>query len=115
MLYLEACYKAGKKELAEKVRQSLRKDMEQQKKYYLAMNGGNTPDISPAGADNNDPMFRSMLMEYRINEAMMIVLEELEKKYAPETLTKQPTTENPGQTVTNTAKPDTAAVKDTNK
>ena len=115
MLYLEACYKAGKKELAEKVRLSLRKDMEQQRKYYISMNKGITPDISPAGADNNDPMFRSMLMEYRINEAMMIVLEELEKKYAPETLTKQPTTENPGQTVTNTAKPDTAAVKDTNK
>ena len=81
MLYLEACYKAGKKELAEKVRLSLRKDMEQQRKYYISMNKGITPDISPAGADNNDPMFRSMLMEYRINEAMMIVLEELEKKY----------------------------------
>ena len=114
MLYLEACYKAGKKELAEKVRQSLRKDMEQQRKYYIAMNGGNTPDISQAGADNNDPMLRAMLMEYRINEAMMMVLDELEKNYAPETRVKT-NTENPAPTVTNTAKPDSGAKKDTNK
>ncbi|HEY6504469.1 MAG TPA: DUF2723 domain-containing protein, partial [Chitinophagaceae bacterium] len=34
LIYLEACYKAGKTELAEKVRKDVRKDLEQQKKYY---------------------------------------------------------------------------------
>ena len=114
LVYLEACYKAGKTELAEKIRQSIRKDMEQQRSYYIAMNGGNTPDISPSGADNNDPMFRAMLLEYRINEAMMIVLAELENRYAPQAKAGQPAVEKPGQTVTTTAKPDSGAVKDSN-
>ena len=34
LLYLEAAYKAGKTDLAEKVRLVMRKDLEQQKKYY---------------------------------------------------------------------------------
>lgn len=114
LLYLEACYKSGKTELAEKVRQSLRKDMEQQRAYYISMNGGSTPDISAAGADNNDPMFRSMLLEYRINEAMMIVLDELENRYAPQVKAKQPPVEtNPGQ-ITNKPGQDSSAGKDSN-
>jgi len=39
LVYLEACYKAGKTELAEKVRQEVRKDLEQQMDYYAAMGG----------------------------------------------------------------------------
>ncbi len=39
MLYLEACYKAGKAELAEKIRSSVRKDLEQQMDYYASMGG----------------------------------------------------------------------------
>ncbi|MFZ9388422.1 MAG: protein O-mannosyl-transferase family [Chitinophagaceae bacterium] len=113
LLFLEACYKAGKPELAEKVRQSLRKDMEQQKAYYIAMNGGNTPNISQMGSETNEPNFQGLMLEYRINEAMMIVLDEVEKKYAPEKQVKKPAVENPAPTINNTVKPDSAAQPDT--
>ena len=39
MVYLEACYKAGKSELAEKVRTALRKDLNQQFDYFAALGG----------------------------------------------------------------------------
>ncbi len=39
LVYLEACYKAGKTELAEKVRTALRKDLNQQFDYYAALGG----------------------------------------------------------------------------
>jgi hypothetical protein len=39
MVYLEGCYKAGKTELAEKVRAAVRKDLEQQFDYYAAIGG----------------------------------------------------------------------------
>lgn len=39
MVYLEGCYKAGKKELAEKVRAAVRKDLEQQFDYYATIGG----------------------------------------------------------------------------
>ncbi len=115
LLFLEACYKAGKKELAEKVRQSLRKDMEQQRAYYIAMNGGNTPNITEMGQLDNEPNFKALMLEYRVNEAQLIVLEEVEKKYAPETQAKQPAVENPAPTISNTARPDSAAGADTNR
>src|SRR5439155_12126861 len=34
LVFLEACYKAGKTDLAEKVRLEVRRDLEQQQKYY---------------------------------------------------------------------------------
>lgn len=39
MVYLEACYKAGKNELGEKVRTALRKDLSQQFDYFAALGG----------------------------------------------------------------------------
>ncbi len=39
MVYLEACYKAGKAELAEKVRTVLKKDLNQQFDYYASQGG----------------------------------------------------------------------------
>ncbi|HEX4876781.1 MAG TPA: DUF2723 domain-containing protein [Chitinophagaceae bacterium] len=39
MIYLEACYKAGKTELAEKVRAAIKKDLNEQMKYYGALGG----------------------------------------------------------------------------
>jgi len=79
------------------------------------MNGGNTPDITPAGETTNDPKIKGLIIEYRINEAMMMVLEEVEKRYAPETQVKQPAAETPNPTISNTAKPDSNKAKDTNK
>ncbi len=104
--YLEACYKAGKKDVAEKVRLALRKDLEQQKAYYIAMNGGNLPDLTRLGQDNNTSMFRAMITEYQINEALLVVLDEVEKRYSPEKQAKQPCTEKQAQPVENKAKPD---------
>jgi hypothetical protein len=101
LLYLEACYKAGKKDVAEKVRKALRKDIEQQRAYYIALNGGNIPNITQFGKEENTGLFEALTMEYRINEALMIVLDELEMKYAPETRPKpvtQPTPQPGGRT-----------------
>ncbi len=90
LLYLEACYKAGKADVAEKVRQILRKDLEQQKVYYISMNGGNTPNLTITGGEDNDPLFRVLISDYQINELLLMVLDEVEKKYAPQTQVKQP-------------------------
>lgn len=104
--FLEACYKADKKDVAEKVRLALRKDLEQQKAYYIAMNGGNLPDLTRLGQDNNTSMFRAMITEYQINEALLVVLDEVEKRYAPEKQSKQSGAENQAPPVENKAKPD---------
>ncbi|MCX8020218.1 MAG: DUF2723 domain-containing protein [Chitinophagaceae bacterium] len=108
LVYLEACYKAGKTELAEKVRQSLRKDLEQQRAYYVALNQGNPPNLN--NPDDNHPHFTNMILEYRINEAMLTALDEIEKKYAPQAKSK---TENGAPPAS--SKKDTTVKKDTTK
>ncbi|MBK7560239.1 MAG: DUF2723 domain-containing protein [Chitinophagaceae bacterium] len=102
MIYLEACYKAGKAELAEKLRLAIRKDLEQQKKYY--------DYIKDSRSDLFNGFERS---EAPINEAMLMVLEAVEKKYAPQVQTKTPT-EGP-TSITNTVKPDSAGKADSGK
>lgn len=79
ILYLEACYKAGKKELAEKVRKELRKDLEQQKRYYEFIR-----------AEKPEYFASFERTEYPLNEAMLEVLKAVERRYAPEVV--QPTT-----------------------
>jgi hypothetical protein len=99
ILYLEACYKAGKTDLAEKIRLAIRKDLEQQQKYYNYIKESK-PELYGGFERSEAP----------INEAMLVVLSEIEKKYAPETQQKTPT-EGP-TTIQNSAKPDSAAKKD---
>ena len=102
LLYLEACYKAGKTDLAEKVRLAIKKDLEQQTKYYAYIK------------DSRPELFGGFeRSEAPINEAMLAVLTAIEQKYAPQTQIK-PTTEGP-TTITNTAKPDSTKGKDTGK
>ncbi|MBS1655563.1 MAG: hypothetical protein JSU05_12000, partial [Bacteroidetes bacterium] len=100
LVYLEGCYKAGKTDIAEKVRKDLRRDLEQQKKYmdYLK-----TQDES---------YFKSLSNEYEINERMLIVLEAIEKKYAPQTQTNNKVETNGGQITTQAAD---SSKKDSNK
>jgi hypothetical protein len=74
LLYLEACYKAGKTELADKVRKDLRKDLEQQQAYYKY--------IEQDKPEYYNGFVRS---EAPINEAMLMVLGAIESKYAPQT------------------------------
>lgn len=106
MIFLEACYKAGKKELAEQYAKAIRKDLEQQRAYFIAINNGQKPIITQyGGSEDNSPMFQSLTTEYQINEALFMVLDDVEKKYAPE---KQPkATEIPNPTIDNPARPDT--------
>lgn len=102
LIYLEACYKAGKADVAEKVRLAIRKDLEQQKSYYKYIKD-NKPELYGGFERSEDP----------INEAMLMVLDAIEKEYAPQTQTKT-TTEGP-TTITNTANPDSLNKKDSVK
>jgi len=103
LLYLEGCYKAGKKDIAEKVRLATRKDLEQQKKYYDYIKS-NRPEFYGGFERSEAP----------INERMLIVLDAIEKKYAPQTQPKVNTTEIPG-TITNSVKSDSTKNKDSVK
>lgn len=94
LLYLEAAYKAGRTELADKIRKDLRKDMEQQKRYY-----DNLRDTRPE-------LYGSDLAgtEGPINDALLHVLDVIEQRYAnakPATTTVQ---EGPQQVITTAPK-----------
>ncbi len=103
LLYLEACYKAGKTDLAEKIRLALRKDLEQQQRYYNYIR-----DSKPQYYGGFE---RS---EAPINEIMLQVLDMVEKKYAPQVQTKSPTEGN-NPTIINQVNKDSGAKKDSNK
>jgi len=102
LIYLEACYKAGKADVAEKVRLALRKDLEQQRKYYAYIKNSK-PEFYGGYERSEDP----------INEALLAVLDAVEKKYAPQTQ-PAPATEGP-TTINNSANPDSLKQKDTSK
>jgi hypothetical protein len=72
IVYLEAAYKAGKMDLAEKIRLVVRKDLEQQKKYYDYMQR-DQPNLYTSLAGT----------EVFLNDVMLDVLIAVEKKYAP--------------------------------
>jgi hypothetical protein len=92
LLYLEACYKAGKTELAEKIRLAARKDLEQQKKYYDYLKN-NRPELFGGTLEGT---------EVYINDAMLTALDIIEKKYAPQAQTQTPL--EGGNTIINTTK-----------
>jgi hypothetical protein len=92
LLFLEACYKAGKTDLAEKVRQELRKDMEGQKRYYEYLKN-NKPDLYSGTLEGTEVI---------LNEIMLQVLDAVEQKYAPNLKKPAPgTNENPNAPVIN--------------
>jgi hypothetical protein len=72
LVYLEAAYKAGMAELAEKIRKVVRTDLEQQKAYYDYLK------------TEREPLYNSMVTEAEINNRMLVVLEAVEKQYAPQ-------------------------------
>jgi len=113
LVYLEACYKAGKTDMAEKIRLAIRKDLTQQQAYYISLNGGTKPVMTASGVSVDNPLFKTLTMEYQINELMIEVLNAVEAKYAPQTQIK-PTTEGP-TTITNSANPDSIKGKDSGK
>ncbi|MEP7371753.1 MAG: DUF2723 domain-containing protein [Chitinophagaceae bacterium] len=102
LLYLEACYKAGKTDLAEKVRLVVRKDLEQQKKYYDYLKI-NRPELFGGTLEGT---------EVYINDIILQALDAIEKKYAPQAQTQTPL--EGGNTIINTTK-DTTKKADTLK
>jgi hypothetical protein len=89
LVYLEACYKAGLTDLAEKVRKDVRKDLEEQKRYYNYLKAEH-PDYYGGSLEGT---------EVFLNDVMLQVLDAIEKRYAP-AATGTPSTERP-QTITN--------------
>ncbi len=86
LIYLEAAYKAGHNQLADKVRTSLRKDLNDQKKYY---------DYLKAEKEN---FYNTLSREAEINEILLQVLDAVEKQYAAVPAAVQEKPENPGDT-----------------
>ena len=86
LILLEAYYKAGKKDMAEKVRQALKTDMEQQKAYFEYMRDNRPNDY--------ESYKRS---EDALNNIYLRTLEEIVNKYAPATPAEKTGGETPGQ------------------
>lgn len=101
LLYLEACYKAGKKELAEKIRAELRKDLEQQRDYYQYI-ATSKPEYS-GGFERTEVI---------INNALIATLNAIEAKYAQPAKTS---TSPEGGTIIDNTKPDSAGQNGGNK
>ncbi|HEV7783376.1 MAG TPA: DMT family transporter, partial [Chitinophagaceae bacterium] len=84
LVFLEACYKAGKKELAEKIRLALRKDIMEQTRYYNYLKD-NRPELYGGQLQGTEVFF---------NNVMTNVLDSIEQHYAPEKRPKLPTEGN---------------------
>ena len=79
MLYLEAAYKAGDKQLAQKISSAISKDLNDQKKYYDYLR------------TEKEEFFGSLMVEAQINEIMLQIFDNIQKQYAP----SAPVTEHP--------------------
>jgi hypothetical protein len=92
LLYLEAAYKAGMPELAEKIRLAVRKDLEQQQQYYNALR------------ENSPELYKGLEgAEVFLNNIMLEVLGAIEQNYAPQVAKPQPNApvERPGNVIIN--------------
>jgi hypothetical protein len=69
LIYLEAAYKSGHKQLSDKLKAAIRKDLLSQKAYY---------DYLKA---EKEAYFNTLIREAEINEFMIQVLDALEKQY----------------------------------
>ncbi|MFI5185199.1 MAG: DUF2723 domain-containing protein, partial [Chitinophagales bacterium] len=73
LLYLEAAYKAGNQQLAQKVGLALKKDMEQQRSYYNYLR------------DERDDLYTSVQDESRNNDILLMILDDIQKAYSSKT------------------------------
>jgi hypothetical protein len=101
LIYLEACYKAGKTDVAEKVRKAVRKDLEQQDKYYKYLKA-EKPEFYGGTLEGTEVL---------LNQVMLEVLDALEAKYAPQTQAK-PNPERSGGSIQTEIRPDSLVKKD---
>jgi hypothetical protein len=70
MIYMEAAYKAGNEQLAQKLGAAIQKDLNDQKKYYDYLQ------------TEKEELYQSMSTEAQVNEIMLQVLAEVQRKYA---------------------------------
>ncbi|RYY58075.1 MAG: MFS transporter [Chitinophagaceae bacterium] len=75
LIYLEAAFKAGRKDISDKLRKEIRKDLTQQKAYYDDLKANNENYYSGQLASTEAPL----------NELMLMVLDAIEKRYDPAT------------------------------
>jgi len=104
VILLEAAYKAGNIELADKLRVAIRKDLEQQARYYNYIRA-ERPDYFGGFERSEAP----------INERMLLVLDAVEKKYAPQTKPSTGPTEGGPTTIQHSANPDSLKKPDSGK
>ncbi|MGH2553608.1 MAG: hypothetical protein ACRDEB_07820, partial [Chitinophagaceae bacterium] len=103
LAYLEACYKAGNMKLAQTVKAALKKDFEQQKKYYDYLKAERPALFT--GFDGRDG-------EAARNEYFQQLFSELVNKYEPESV--KPPTEGPVN-IKNPSGKDSLNIKDSVK
>jgi hypothetical protein len=107
LIYLEACYKAGMAELAEKNRLAIKKNLDQLKSYYLNLK------------NESDNLYNLVLQEEDVNNRLLTVYDAIIAQYAPDKVQKpapapvNPAMQIPG-TVKDSVKADSAS-KDTGK
>ena len=103
LIYLEAAYKAGNTELADKIGKAIRKDLEQQKKYYDYLH------------TERESLYNSVGLEDQVNNIVLSILDQVEQAYGK---AKAATSNENSGTITNSAqenKPDSGQKKDSNK
>jgi hypothetical protein len=91
LLYLEAAYKAGKKDLAEKIKTALQTDFKQQEDYYNYIKA------------ERSEFFEAMATEELINNRMMQVMGTIVAKYEGKATTPDQTGEG-NKSITNPGK-----------
>jgi hypothetical protein len=96
LVLLEAAYKAGKTDLAEKVRVALHKELEDQRKYYAYLKA-EKPEMFAGSLESTESF---------LNDLVMIpILDAIEAKYAPQTRANQ-NVEGNFPTIQTSIKPD---------
>jgi len=73
LIYLEAAYKAGDQKLAQKLSTAIKKDLDDQKKYYDYLR-----------TDKED-MFQSLATEAQVNDIIQQVFDAVQQKYGQKT------------------------------
>ena len=104
MFYLEASYKAGNLQLAEKVKQALKKDLQQQKNYYDYLRNNHEEIFGQFDGQDGDAAR---------NEFFLQLLDMMEQKYNPKAAPPPIETKNP--TLQTNIKPDTSKPKNSTK
>src|SRR5687768_5753879 len=105
IVYLEACYKAGDTILAEKIRLAIKKDLDQQKRYYDYLK------------TEKEALFESVRTEEDVNNRMLVVYGAVVKAYDPAKAEQPLIPVNPNIPIPNadTSKVDNTRVDSANK